>query len=82
MVPLNTVPVGVPVKGPPGGSVGAGMATVRPIFCPAPLYSVDTLAPLSATQIGLVALDDSPHGFTRSESVIAAMPGMFDTRLV
>jgi hypothetical protein len=36
LVGLKTVPVGVPVKGPPGGSPGAGMCTVRPILVPEP----------------------------------------------
>src|SRR5438876_784866 len=68
-VPLNTVPVGVPVKGPVSASPGAGIATVRPSFVPAPVYSVDTLAPLSETQIGLDELAESPHGFFRFGSV-------------
>src|SRR5438105_14146245 len=70
-VMLETVPVGVPVSVPSG----AGICTVRFTLSPAPGYSVDTLLPLSETQIGLLSLDDRPHGLTSSGSFPCAIPG-------
>src|SRR6266516_8160220 len=76
-VALKTVPVGVPAV-----PSGAGIVTVRGTFWSAVLYSVDVPVPLLATQIGLVPLEDRPHGLTTLESVMAASPGTSDTRLV
>src|SRR5204862_6604583 len=74
-LPLKTIPVGV--AAPVGGIV-----TVNASFCPAPLYSVETPVPLSATHHGLVELDVRPHGLTRLGSVSAANPGTSETRFV
>src|SRR5438094_5509227 len=63
-VMLETGPVAVPVSVPSG----AGICTVRFTLSPAPVSSVDTLLPLSETQLGLVSLDERPHGFTRLSS--------------
>src|SRR6266508_928834 len=60
---LKTRPVGAPDA--PCGLPGAGIATTSDSGCPAVLYSVDTLAPLSATQNGDVGDSPTPHGFTR-----------------
>src|SRR5580765_2182704 len=59
---LNTTPVGSSLT-----------ATVRGILEPAPLYSVETLLPLSATHHGLVLLAARPQALTRFPSV--AVPG-------
>ena len=77
-VVLKTVPVGVP----PVGASGAGMATMSGTAVPSPRYRVETPALLSDTQIGLVGLDESPHGLTRFLSVNFASPRVSDTRLV
>src|SRR5712692_5410691 len=77
-VVLKTVPVGVP----PVGEVGAGIVTTRGTVLPSPRYNVETPALLSDTQIGLVALEERPHGLTRFGSVDSANPGMSDTRFV
>jgi hypothetical protein len=67
---LNTMPVGAPwtltTRGPFGGG-GNGW--------PAPLKSSDFAVPFSATHHGLPALDTSPQGLMRFESVLS------DTRL-
>src|SRR6266478_2921096 len=68
---LKTTPVGFP-----------GTFTIRPCLTPAPLYKVDRLAPLSDTQNGEVGANARPHGFCRDASVVWAMPGTFETRLV
>src|SRR5262245_17878345 len=83
---LNTVPVGVPDD--PVGSGGDGMPTTSKLidtgvlFAPGTVYSVDTLAPLSEIQKGLVELSEMPQGLTRWGSVTAATPGKSETRFV
>src|SRR5690348_12097113 len=62
-----TMPVGDPV--PP---FAAGIATVRGIFWPPPVYKVDWLVTLSLTQKGLVGRATNPQAFTRFGS--AAVP--------
>src|ERR1041384_266946 len=76
-LPLKTVPVGAEGGVPPGGT---GMVTTNGTIAPAPLYSVATPVPLSATHHGLVALRASPQGLTRWGSVVAASPGTSETR--
>src|SRR5439155_23775716 len=68
---LKTTPVGFP-----------GTLTIKPCLAPAPLYRVDRLTLLSATQNGEVGLNARPHGFCRDASVVRAMPGTLETRLV
>jgi hypothetical protein len=58
------------------------MVTTRGTAVPSPRYRVETPALLSDTQMGLVALDERPHGLTRFGSVNFANPGVSDTRLV
>src|SRR6266568_7342923 len=78
-LPLKICPVGLPVwlLLSPGGIV-----TTRGMAVPVPVYNVVTPVPLSETHHGLPELRDMPHGFTRLESVTAAIPGMFETRFV
>src|SRR6266513_401667 len=78
-LPLKTIPVGADGGTPPKGG---GTVTTSGIFWPAPVYSVETPVPLSATHQGLVALAVRPHGLTRSGSVTGARPGISETRLV
>src|SRR6266536_1785800 len=77
--PLKTIPVGADGGTPP---TGGGTVTTSASFWPAPLYSVETPVPLSATHQGLVALRARPHGLTRFGSVTGASPGISETRLV
>src|SRR5690242_14474878 len=80
VVPLKTVPVGVP------GPETEGIVTTRGVLVgngwPWPLYNVETPAPLSDIQKGLVELSEIPQGLTKCGSVKAARPGMSETRLV
>ena len=78
-VELKTIPVGA---AGPAAPAGGGMATTRPSFVPAPLYSVERPLPLSETQKGLVDEATIPHGFTRFRSTLAARPGMSETKSV
>src|ERR671934_1800674 len=85
LLPLKTVPVGADVV--PGAlPAGGGMVTTSGLASgngwPAPLYSVETPVPLSATQNGLVDDDVIPQALTRFGSVVWARPGTSDTRLV
>src|SRR5215510_16450937 len=77
---LKTWPVGLDVV-PAGLPAGGGIVTISACFVPAVLKSVVRPVPLSETQVGLVALCDMPHGFTRSGSVWSAIPGMSESRL-
>src|SRR5436305_11103908 len=81
-VPLNTCPVGADTPPP-----GAGMVTTSPCFAPVALYSVVTPLPLSEIQNGEpvacpLVPKEIPHGLTSCGSVLAASPGMSDTRFV
>src|SRR5258706_9702619 len=71
LVPLKTVPVGVPGPEPEA----CGMLTTRGEpggnGLPLPLYSVETPVPLSETQKGLEELSEIPQGLTRWGSVKA-----------
>jgi hypothetical protein len=67
-LPLNTIPVG-----PPGTLTSSG------IFAPAPVYSVDVPETLFADHHGVVGPATSPHAFTRSGSVVGAIPGWSET---
>src|SRR6185503_4033964 len=74
--PLNTRPVGALCPPPvPGTTKTAGMVAVPT------LYSVERPVPLSEIHHGDVALDTSPHAFTRFESSLSAAPGTSDSRL-
>src|ERR671935_58750 len=76
---LNTAPVGAL-----SGGMSVPMLTTSGSGAPVlPLYSVDTLVPLSATHHGLPLGDAaSPHALTRFGSVNIATPGWFETRFV
>src|SRR5437867_8478134 len=76
---LKTAPVGAAGLLPPEGG---GIVTTKGTASPAPLYSVETPVPLSATHHGLVELRASPQGFTKLGSVLAARLGMSETRLI
>src|SRR3954469_1854612 len=79
-VPLNTNPVGRPVRGP---SVPAMSTTTAVTLAPVlPLYSVDRLPPLSETHPGAVGPATIPQPLTRSGSVFKARPGTSDWRFV
>ena len=43
---------------------------------------MDVCVPWFEIQMGLPLANETPHGFTRFESVTAASPGMFETRSV
>src|SRR3954470_10413877 len=77
--PLKTTPVGEAGGVPPGCT---GIVTTSGTIPPEPLYSVETPVPLSATHHGLLELRASPQGLTRFGSVVGAIPGTSDTRLV
>src|SRR5258708_6262660 len=86
-----TNPVVSLVAPPGGGGVpppfpGAGSWTIRGdpdgIGWLVPSYVVALPDPLSETQIPLLSPNAIPHGFTRFGSVILAIPGMSETRLV
>src|SRR6266576_5985330 len=73
---LNTIPVG------PLGGAPPGMVTTNPWGVPAALYRVASPVPWSEVQKGDVAEKATPHGFLRLGSVLAARPGISETRLV
>src|ERR1700683_1595767 len=76
-IALSTCPVG-PVPAPPGG-----MLTVKfsETVLPTTEGRMDVLVPWSEIQMGLPFANETPQGFTRLESVVAASPWMFETRL-
>src|ERR1700722_10211741 len=79
VVVLKTWPSGAEGGEPPaGGGIVTTSGTMAPVL---PLYKVAKPVPLSETHQGLVAEDDNPHGLTRLGSVIAATPGISETRL-
>src|SRR3954465_4208644 len=70
---LATVPVGRPP-----GIVTVGMPALRTTGAPdgtSPRMSCVVLVPLLATQKGLLAVIEMPHGFTSSGSSTGARPG-------
>ena len=75
--PLKTMPVGAP-----GSLADAdGTVTTSDSMFPRPSYSVDLPVPLSATQMGLVALNAMPQPFLRLSSRCSAGTPPSDTRL-
>ena len=77
---LATCPVGP--EAPAGG-----MLTVNKGFWATPVLPVTgksglVCVPWSEIQMGLPFANETPHGFTRFESVTAASPGTFETRFV
>src|SRR5688572_7689860 len=76
---LATVPVG----SPPGMVTVCGFG-LRTTGAPptSPRMSCVVLVPLLATQKGLVAVSDSPHGLTSRGSRTGATPGESEMRLV
>src|SRR5215218_11280553 len=76
---LATVPVGRPP-----GIVTVGMPALRTTGAPptSPRMSCVVLVPLLATQKGLLAVSEMPHGLTSSGSRTGARPGTSVMRLV
>jgi hypothetical protein len=64
------------------GADGGGTVTTSALGFPWPLYKVDTPVPLSEIQNALVGDNEIPQGFFRLGSVLAARPGISETRLV
>src|SRR5258707_12261630 len=64
LLPLNTIPVGLPTV---AGGVG-GIVTLNNCFAPEPSYSVETPVALSETHQGVPVPLAIPHGFFRSGS--------------
>src|ERR1700758_1619002 len=58
------------------------MVTTSDCGTPALLYRVDSPVPLSETHHGPEGLIDSPHGFTRWASMLAAAAGISDVKFV
>src|SRR5688572_18959556 len=82
----NSVATGfatVPVGRPPGMVTVCGLG-LRTTGAPAtsPRINWVVLVPLFATQNGLVAADEIPHGFTRSGSSTGASPAESEIRFV
>src|SRR3954471_10914256 len=74
---LETVPVG----SPPGMVTVCGLALSTTGAPPtSPRMSCVVLVPLLATQKGLLAVIEMPHGLTRSGSSTGARPAMSETR--
>src|SRR5919198_1285611 len=80
--PLKTSPVGATDGGLGHAPPGTGIVTTSDRAVPSPRCIVETPAPLSAIQIGDVALKAMPHGFTRFGFVNFAIPEISETRFV
>src|ERR1051325_8479480 len=79
VVALLTTPVGADAPEPPG----AGMVIVPGATgCPVPSRLVDFPDPFSDIQSPLLSPKAIPHGLTRFESVLFAIPGTSETRFV
>jgi len=79
VVALLVTPVGADVPEPPG----AGIVIVPGATgCPVPSTLATVPDPFSEIQSALFSPRAIPHGFTRFRSVLGAIPGISDTRLV
>src|SRR5258706_372955 len=58
------------------------MVTTSDCMFPLPSYNVDSPELLSEIQNGLIGLYEIPQGLTRFGSVMAALPGVFETTVV
>src|SRR5215218_7450670 len=76
---LATVPVGSPP-----GMVTVGIPGLRTTGAPltSPRMSCVVLVPLLATQKGLLAVIEMPHGLTKSGSRTGARPGVSESSVV
>src|ERR1700722_11763894 len=75
---LATCPVGP--EAPMGGILTVNGVAVTPVL-PVTPGRMDVCVPWSEIQMGLPFANETPHGFTRLVSVVAASPGMFEIRL-